>query len=140
VRDLIQRAARDSKIPLCSRATPEVMQTSPVQGESLEPEGSPNRAARFARRAPIWDSSAKEEPVLKEAMATKSIPLNDATKISVDLLSFDTTNPRYSGEHLKTDNDIIAHLNETADLQELLQSIAANGYIDIEPLVVMQAG
>jgi hypothetical protein len=72
-------------------------------------------------------------------MATKSIPLNEATKVAVDLLSFDTINPRYSGEHLKKDNDIIAHLNETADLQELLQSIAANGYIDIEPLVVMQS-
>jgi hypothetical protein len=72
-------------------------------------------------------------------MATKSIPLNDATKISVGFLTFDTTNPRYSGEHLKKDTDIVAHLNETADLQELLQSIAANGYIDIEPLVVMQS-
>lgn len=73
-------------------------------------------------------------------MAVKEIPLNRASKVSVDLLRFDTANPRYSGERLKNDAEIIRFLYGSADLSELLQSIAANGYIDIEPLVVTLSG
>lgn len=34
--------------------------------------------------------------------------------------------------------DVVAHLMESADLRELIESIAANGYVDIEPLVVLE--
>lgn len=55
-------------------------------------------------------------------------------------LAFDTSNPRFTpdkqpGSH--TDAAIIAYLDRTADLGELTQSIAASGYIDIEPLIVI---
>jgi hypothetical protein len=70
----------------------------------------------------------------------KEIPLNRASKVSVELLRFDKANPRYSGERLKNDAEIIRFLYGSADLSELLQSIAANGYIDIEPLVVTLSG
>lgn len=73
-------------------------------------------------------------------MAVKEIPLNQATKVAVELLRFDSANPRYSGERLKNDSEIIRFLYVSADLTELLQSIAANGYIDIEPLVVTASG
>ncbi len=57
--------------------------------------------------------------------------------VKVDLLKFDLDNPRLFDGYtsLKTDADVFEALDETADLGELLQSIAANGYIDIEPLV-----
>jgi hypothetical protein len=70
----------------------------------------------------------------------KEIPLNRASKVSVELLCFDKANPRYSGERLKNDAEIIRFLYGSADLSELLQSIAANGYIDIEPLIVTLSG
>jgi hypothetical protein len=59
-------------------------------------------------------------------------------KISVKFLAFDGSNPRFSGGKVKGDIEVIRYLAETADLGELLQSIAASGYIDIEPLIVMR--
>jgi hypothetical protein len=75
-------------------------------------------------------------------MATE-IPLRTPTKVDVALLAFDPKNPRFNAAALgekPTDPDVIRHLAETADLAELLQSVAASGYIDIEPLVVLQEG
>jgi ParB-like nuclease domain len=63
------------------------------------------------------------------------------TPVSVDKLHFDKENPRYAPYHSlgkALDVDIVKHLALTADLKELLQSIAANGYIKIEPLIVMK--
>lgn len=37
-----------------------------------------------------------------------------------------------------SDEEIIAHLQTKADLGEITQSIAANGYLDIEPLIVLE--
>lgn len=37
------------------------------------------------------------------------------------------------------DVEIIRHLALTADLKELIQSIANNGYISIEPLIVIKS-
>ena len=66
------------------------------------------------------------------------IKLKQTTKVQVESLGLDRENPRLierSGQ--AKDEEIIAQLYRTADLGELLQSIAANGYLDIEPLVVM---
>ena len=63
-------------------------------------------------------------------------------KVSVDSLRFDLANPRYASDQPSgraTDAQIISQLLVTADIAELVQSIAANGYIDIEPMVVMPA-
>jgi hypothetical protein len=73
-------------------------------------------------------------------MTASEIPLSRASKVSVEDLRFDTSNPRYSGDRLKNDTEIIRFLYASADLSELLQSISANGYIDIEPLVVTLSG
>lgn len=58
-------------------------------------------------------------------------------------LAFDRTNPRYTPDK-KPDDDtdlaVIEYLDRTADLAELVESIAASGYIDIEPLVVTPRG
>jgi hypothetical protein len=72
----------------------------------------------------------------------QAVTLHKPVKVESKLLSFDAANPRFSGESPapKKDAEIIAELVETADIAELLQSIAANGYIDIEPLIVMPSG
>ena len=64
-------------------------------------------------------------------------------KVPVDRLVFDRKNPRYTPDKQPTndsDEAIIRYLDRTADLGELVQSVAASGYIDIEPLIVMPRG
>ena len=63
------------------------------------------------------------------------------TKVSVERLRLDRRNPRLLGEdEHSSDEAIVARLYRAAELDELLQSISANGYLDIEPLVVMSEG
>ena len=65
--------------------------------------------------------------------------------VSPEQLVLDKDNPRllpeeYSGQDMATDEDVIKALAQY-DLEELLQSIAQNGYLNIEPLyVVPEAG
>ena len=60
------------------------------------------------------------------------------TKVKTDQLRLDCLNPRFLGESKhESDEAIIARLYRAAELNELLQSISAGGYLDIEPLVVM---
>ena len=67
------------------------------------------------------------------------VPLHKATLVSVDWLKLDAENPRLMGVRAAaTDEAIIAHLYRAEDLGELLQSIAANGYMDVEPFIVLQ--
>ena len=66
--------------------------------------------------------------------------LEKTTKVPVERLRLDRANPRLDGEAAEaSDERIIARLYRAAELDELLQSISANGYLDIEPLVVMRA-
>lgn len=58
-------------------------------------------------------------------------------------LSFDKTNPRYTPDKRPgndTDLAVVQYLDRTADLGELVDSISASGYIDIEPLIVTPRG
>lgn len=66
------------------------------------------------------------------------VPLGDTTKVSVDWLKLDRENPRLVGVSARTTEEgIVAQLYRGEELGELLQSIAANGYLDIEPLIVL---
>ena len=57
----------------------------------------------------------------------------------VERLRLDRRNPRLiGGDGNASDKAIIARLYAAAELDELLQSITANGYMDIEPLIVME--
>jgi hypothetical protein len=69
----------------------------------------------------------------------RDVALRKPFKVATKLLSFDASNPRFAGDGSapKKDAEIVAELIESADIAELLQSIASNGYIDIEPLIVM---
>ena len=65
------------------------------------------------------------------------LPMEDTSKVSVDWLKLDRENPRLVGISARTtEESIIAQLYRGEELGELLQSIAANGYLDIEPLIV----
>ena len=60
------------------------------------------------------------------------------TKVPVKRLRLDRGNPRLVGEGADASDEwIIARLYRSAELDELLQSISENGYLDIEPLVVL---
>ena len=53
-------------------------------------------------------------------------------------LQFDRFNPRLLGQNADaSDEFIIAQLYRSAELDELLQSVSTNGYLDIEPLIVL---
>ncbi|WP_265282764.1 ParB N-terminal domain-containing protein [Verminephrobacter aporrectodeae] len=66
------------------------------------------------------------------------VPMEKTTKVSCDCLKLDHENPRLVAiSACPTDEKIIAQLYRGEELEELLQSIAANGYIDIEPLIVL---
>ena len=68
-------------------------------------------------------------------------PVAVTTPVSVQWLSLDRHNPRLIGtDPMATDAAIIAQLYRSEELNELLQSIAANGYLDIEPLIVLTQG
>ena len=57
--------------------------------------------------------------------------LNATTKAPVDELRFDRFNPRLLGQTANaSDEFIIAHLYRSAELDELLQSVSTNGYLD----------
>ena len=59
------------------------------------------------------------------------VPLEDTTKAKVEWLKLDRNNPRLVGISTRTtDESIIAQLYRGEELGELLQSIAANGYLD----------
>lgn len=54
------------------------------------------------------------------------------------ILKFDIHNPRFMDEPLHTDEEIIGHLYDYADVDELIQSILSAGYIDFEPMIVLR--
>jgi hypothetical protein len=65
------------------------------------------------------------------------VPFESTTKVRVDWLKLDGRNPRLvSISTHPTEESIVAQLYRGEELEELLQSIAANGYLDIEPLIV----
>ena len=66
------------------------------------------------------------------------MPVNSTAKVPVGELRFDRRNPRLIGQGADaSDEAIIAQLYRSAELDELLQSVSTNGYLDIEPLIVM---
>ena len=66
------------------------------------------------------------------------VSFSEATKINVDFLKLDRKNPRLAGKSdCMAEESIIAQIYRGEGLGDLLQSIAANGYMDIEPLIVL---
>ena len=68
------------------------------------------------------------------------VKINETEVVDIELLHFDTNNPRFTRDKRPdgdTDEAIVAELARAADLSELVQSIGTSGYINIEPLVVV---
>lgn len=65
-------------------------------------------------------------------------------KISPEALILDARNPRlFNGKSFNDNADpheLVKALSDSADLDELIKSISENGYMPIEPLIVMQRG
>jgi len=65
--------------------------------------------------------------------------IEQPTKVPVGCLRLDRENPRLTGgTGHRSDEALVAELYDSAELDELLQSMTSNGYLDIEPLVVME--
>ena len=70
--------------------------------------------------------------------AAMTMKLETITKVPVERLRLDRESPRLAGETAEASDEwIVARLYLSAQLDELLLSLSANGYLDIEPLVVM---
>lgn len=77
----------------------------------------------------------------KKIKSPDALPLRSVTAISIEWLKLDQKNPRLIalGDEKPGPERIIEQLHRAEELGELLQSISANGYLDIEPLIVMLA-
>src|SRR5260370_16339607 len=75
-------------------------------------------------------------------MTMPNIAPKTTGKVPTALLDFDPNNPRLveDGSKNPSDSQIILALADTADLSEVVESIAANGYIDIEPIIAKRIG
>ena len=70
-----------------------------------------------------------------------TMELETITKVPTERLRLDRESPRLAGEAAEASDEwIVAHLYRSGELDELLLSFSANGYLDIEPLVVMADG
>ena len=79
--------------------------------------------------------------MISEATSAIGTPLESPARVPVEWLKLDHSNPRLWGlGDDTTDAEIIAELYRSQDLGELLESIAGNGYLDIEPLIVLHEG
>lgn len=68
-------------------------------------------------------------------------PIGQAEKVPVEILDFDKNNPRFTPDKQpagSSDSAVISMLATSADLSELIQSISTSGYINIEPLIVIE--
>jgi hypothetical protein len=75
-------------------------------------------------------------------MAIPTIEPKHTGKVLTELLDYDPANPRLveDGINNPTESQIILALADMADLSEVLESIAANGYVDIEPMIAQRVG
>ena len=78
-------------------------------------------------------------------MATKKTPVISSAPphasddfIEPGRLKFDLDNPRFVEGQFTSEEDVIAHLLDEADVNELVQSILSAGYVDYEPLIVLK--
>lgn len=77
-------------------------------------------------------------------MTLKSLKPYKTQMISPEELILDAKNPRlYNGKNFTENADpheLVKALADSADLEELIKSISENGYMSIEPLIVMEKG
>lgn len=74
----------------------------------------------------------------KKATAASAPPRAPDVFVAPTKLKFDLDNPRFIEGQFKKEDEIIEHLVDEADVNELVQSIMSAGYVDYEPLIVLQ--
>lgn len=97
-------------------------------------------AQRTSERLSVGRALPRRSNCLDPMTIEDELPEKTIRQFAVNRLSFDPENPRRGPEWGVSGNneaDVIRALYETADLSELLQSIASSGYVNIEPLVVL---
>ncbi len=67
---------------------------------------------------------------------TESPTAPESGTASPSALRFDPENPRFLTKGFRSEEEIVRHLYDDADVDELLQSILSSGYLDFEPLIV----
>jgi len=76
-----------------------------------------------------------------DAMDINNLTPKIIDKVSPEFLSLDPRNPRlYNGKNFSENAEtyeLVKELANSADLEELIQSISENGYLSIEPLIIM---
>ncbi|MGP6856828.1 ParB N-terminal domain-containing protein [Klebsiella pneumoniae] len=75
-------------------------------------------------------------------MTAKKLEPRKVSKLSPDELKLDPRNPRlYNGRSFVgnvSEHELVKALSDHADLDELLKSISENGYMPIEPLIIIK--
>lgn len=69
---------------------------------------------------------------------TVSVPTSDAF-ISPSDLRLDLKNPRVPEAHFSDEEEVLEHLLDHVDIDELIQSILSSGWLDYEPLIVRRS-
>jgi len=65
-------------------------------------------------------------------------PAEQDEMVPVSDLRFDRENPRMPNVLLEDDDEVVRHLIDDFDVEELVQSILSSGWIDYEPLIVQR--
>jgi len=74
----------------------------------------------------------------KKVAAASAPPRAVDVFVAPSLLQFDLDNPRFVEGQFRHEDEIIEHLVDEADVNELVQSILSAGYVDYEPLIVLE--
>ncbi len=82
-------------------------------------------------------ASIPTEPIPPTPEATPLVS-PDPEFIEPAKLYFDLENPRFVEHEAANEEELIQYLYDHVDVDELIQSILAAGYIDFEPLIVLR--
>jgi hypothetical protein len=79
-------------------------------------------------------------PSANKAASVSAPPRASDVFVAPETLNFDLANPRFVDGQATNEEEIITHLVDEADVDELVQSILSAGYVDYEPLIVLKKG
>lgn len=77
-------------------------------------------------------------PTAKKRSVSSAPPRAEDEFVAPSRLRFDLDNPRFIDGQFSDEEDVIEHLVNEADVNELVQSILSAGYVDYEPLIVLK--
>lgn len=66
--------------------------------------------------------------------------MSSPTEVSPDILQLDLRNPRMPEQDFANENEVLIHLVQNYDIDELVLSILGAGWLDFEPFIVLERG